>query len=300
MKQLVVCPELTNHCNFKCIKCPQSMYSVQGEECNSFTREKGYMSEKLLLIVKKNCKQYANEVSIGFFGEPLLHPSFNNFVSLMASEKTYELTLNTNWSLVTEKTMNVLKIFDEVRINLDTIDSTLYDKMCPGVVLDIKGNVSHDRLETISEKLEHWLSLPDHTQTRIVYTTSSFNENEREDFVNLWIPKLNKHDYVLTKYIISYGGIIQDNRITSNDCMIPDLPYFVVAWNGDCTPCNLDVDIALKGGNLYEYDDVEIICETNVWRENLKKIKEKRGICSKCVDANNWKENQIYGGIKND
>jgi MoaA/NifB/PqqE/SkfB family radical SAM enzyme len=258
------------------------------------------MSEELLFIVKKNCDKLAKELSIGFFGEPLLHPSFNNFVALMASENSYKLSLNTNWSLVTEKNMNVLNNFDEVRINLDTIDSFLYDKMCPGNVLDINGNVSHNRLDAISEKLDHWLSIPNHTQTRIVYTTSSFNENEREDFVRLWVPKLNKQDYVLTKSIISYGGIIQDRRITSNDCMIHDLPYFVAAWNGDCTSCNLDVDIALKGGNLYKYDDIETIYETNVWRENLKKIEEKRGICSKCVDANNWSENEIYMGMKDD
>jgi len=132
-----------------------------------------------------------------------------------------------------------------------------------------------------------------------VYNTSSFDEHEREDFVNSWIHKLNKHDYVLTKSIISYGGVIQDHRITPNECMIPYMPYFIVAWNGDCTPCNLGVDIALKGGNLYEYDDVAKLYETNVWRENLKKIKEKRGICLKCVDAKNWKETKIHMGVKN-
>ena len=296
MKNLVICPEFTNHCNFKCIKCPQSLYKKISIGRNSFYREKGYMPENLFNIVLKNVKKYAKEVSIGFFGEQMLHPKFNEFIKSLAYNKKYELTINTNLSLVTNKNIEILKLFDEVRINLDSSYSLLYNRTCPGTVLDINGNINHNRLETISKKLEYWLSLPDHSPTRIVYTVSSFNEHDKNQFVKLWLPKLTNKDYILMKSIISYGGIIYNLNIKNNICKIPQRLYFVISWNGDCTPCNLDVNLALKVGNLNKEKDIMLIIRSYKWKNIISHIKNKDGICLNCPDANNWTKNKQFKG----
>src|SRR4030042_133162 len=76
-------PELTNHCNFRCVYCPHSVYQKESAGGNRFDREKGYMSDELWSVVVENAAKYASYVGLGFFGEPLMHPEFRRYVELI-------------------------------------------------------------------------------------------------------------------------------------------------------------------------------------------------------------------------
>jgi len=253
------------------------------------------MSDELFNLTLENAEKYASLVTIGFFGEPMLHPKFADYVKAFPVKRSYSLALNTNWSLVTENNMDVLKRFDKVRISLDASYSALWGKLCPrGPILDLNGVLRQGRYDTITKKIEYWLRLPEHTPTKLVYVVSSINEHDREIFVREWRPKLGPRDSILTKSVLSYGGVMKDSHMKRNGCNIKSQPCFIVAWNGDCSPCNLDVNIELKAGNLLEVRDAKQITKGEGWRQVMSGIEQRVGICSNCFDANNWTENRTY------
>jgi MoaA/NifB/PqqE/SkfB family radical SAM enzyme len=258
------------------------------------------MSDELFNLVLENAKKYAQSVQIGFFGEPLLHPKFENYIKSFPINRSYTLELNTNWSLVTKKNLDTLRHFDCVIISLDASYPALWEKLCPGApVLDLNGVPCQDRYNTITDKIEYWLSLPGHAPTRITYVVSSINEHDKKNFVKKWRSKLGPHDHILTKSVLSYGGVMKDSHMKKNSCEVVSQYWFTIAWNGDCSPCNLDVNIELNGGNLLEVRDMKKITEGDKWKQITSKIRQKSGICSNCFDANNWTENKVYYGEKN-
>ncbi len=295
MRKYIIQPEFTNHCNYRCRFCPHSVYRKKSEGGNQFNREKGHMSDELFNLVLQNAEKYVKSVRIGFFGEPLLHPKFEDYIKSFPTNRCYSLDMNTNWSRVTKKNMDTLKRFDVVRISIDASYSALYEKLRSGApVLDLNGVPCRDRYSTITEKIEYWLSLPDHVPTILVYVVSSINEHDRKNFVKKWRPKLGPQDYILTKSVISYGGVMKDSHMKKNSCKIESQHWFTIAWNGDCSPCNLDVNIELNVGNLLEVRDMKKIIEGDKWKQIMSNIRQKSGICSSCSDANNWTENEIY------
>jgi sulfatase maturation enzyme AslB (radical SAM superfamily) len=288
-------PELTNHCNFRCVYCPQSVYGKESPGGNQFNREKGFMSDELWGLVLQNASKYAVYVCLSSIGEPLLHPAFQRYVEMIPRDRPYRLEIFTNWSLATRKNMETLKSFDCVRISLDASNSTLWEKLCPGgAALDLDGTPCQDRYDTIVKKIEYWLGLPDHPPTNLHCVVSSINEHETDLLVSKWRSKLGPRDSIWTKTVISYGGVIKDSHMSENPCNIPSCRLFLVAWNGDCTPCNLDANMEWKVGNLLDAKDMRRIVDRDRWRQALSKIRCKEGICANCFDANNRTEDRLY------
>jgi len=299
MKNLVMQPEFTNFCNFKCNFCPHSVYRSDSVSGNKFDREKGFMSEKLCNLFVENSNKYAKNVIIGFFGEPLLHPKFEKLVKLFPKKREYSIQLYTNWSLATKKNMEVIKAFDGVFISLDSSESDLWEKLCPGGdALNLDGKPSSQRYGTIKNKLEYWLKLTNRPPTQIVYVVSSLNEHDKEKFTKEWAPKLGLKDTILTKSVLSYGGVIKDKHMKENSCNVLCGDRFTVAWDGRCTPCNLDVNIGLNVGNLLKENDVGKIMKSTKWANIMQTIKNKDSICANCFDANNWTEHELHRNNK--
>ena len=293
-------PEFTNHCNFHCLLCPHSTYGKRSPTGNKFDREKGFMSEELFHVFLNNARQYAKTVVIGFFGEPMLHPEFGNFASRFPEGRNYKLILNTNFSLATKEQMEVLKRFDEVRISMDASNAILYEKLCPGgPILDLEGNNSKDRYLSLAEKVEYWLNLAEHPETRLIYVVSTTNKNDKEVFLDKWLPMMQRQDCVSTKIPLSYGGVMKDSLMERTSCRVPYEKRLTVAWNGDCSPCNLDVNMALHIGNLLKERDLGKILRGKVYRKVLRAMEKKEGICGNCLDGNNNKDNVDHWGQKN-
>jgi sulfatase maturation enzyme AslB (radical SAM superfamily) len=290
-------PELTNHCNFRCVYCPHSVYRKESAGGNRFDREKGYMSEELWSLVVDNAAKYASYVGLGFFGEPLLHPEFRRYVEMIPCRRRYGFDLFTNWSLVTRENMESLKHFDCVRISFDASYAELWEQLCPGgTVLDLDGGPSGDRYSTLVSKMEYWLRQPDHAPTNLHCVVSEANQHYTKQLIAKWRPRLGSRDYIWTKTIISYGGIMRDAHITANACDIPSSRKVSVAWNGDCTPCNLDVNLEWRAGNLAEARDIKRIVEADKWCRVVASIARKEGMCVICLDANNRSEDRFYYG----
>jgi len=292
-------PEFTNHCNFKCTFCPHSVYRKDSYSGNPFDREKGYMSEELFEVFLQNAHRHASSVVIGYFGEQMLHPKFEDFLRAFPKRRPYELVFFSNWSRATAQNMETLKVCDDVRISIDASTGELWEQLCPGgAVVDLDGKPGENRYDTLVEKIKYWLNLPGHPRTRLKYVVSSVNEHDRETFLLEWLPRLSPQDSIVTKSVISYGGVMGDAHMRENPCQVPDQNRLTVAWNGDCSPCNLDVNVALRIGNLRETPDMSALFKQDLFKTVREGMRTKTGICANCFDANNHTESKEYFGTK--
>lgn len=242
------------------------------------------MSDELFETILTNLEKYkTKEVVIGFFGEQMLHPRFVEYVCMFPKKRKYKLKLNTNMSLVTEDMMHQLGNIDEFRMSMESINAEEYEKLRPGGQFDV-----------IVEKMEYWLSLKHRPKTRIDYVTCSINKDEKSTFVDTWLHKMRKGDYILTKTVETYGGVVYDEHMSLHKCNVLKKNRITVAWNGDCTPCNLDVNIYHRIGNLLEEKDLRNILNNEKYKEVRRNIKQKKGICKNCFDASNNNEHEFH------
>jgi radical SAM protein with 4Fe4S-binding SPASM domain len=292
--------ELTNRCNFRCSYCPHSVRGHdQGDDLNTFDRPFGFMSQETFDLCLAGARNHAESVSFSFFGEQMLHPRFAELIFSIPRTRPYRLVTNTNGSLLTRLNIDALKRFDLVRFSLDSTDSASFERLRPGgAVLTVEGQRGDDRYETLTEQIECWLSLPDHPRTQLVYVTTDANQHDRQAYLDHWLPRMGPNDCVVLKSVISYGGVMEDAYMTEHPCTIPQDNRINVAWNGDCTPCNLDVNVALCVGNIHETPDLLEMTASDRYRQVMEDIRARRGICRNCRDANNHEESTLYPGVR--
>ena len=276
--------EFTNKCNFRCTLCPQSTYRKPSPGGNRFDRDKGYLSDEVFDAFLVNARKYAKRVTVGFFGEPMLHPKFSEYMTKLAESRSYKLTLFSNWALFADEMVPAIKGCDEVRISLDASNNELFQTLCPS-----------SEYYTIVGNIQQWLRVRNRPHTYLVFVTSSINQHDKGTFLRAWLPKLPKRDGVITKAAISYGGVMKDDYMYANTCNILQKRRMVVAWNGDCSPCNLDVNIDMNVGNVLRGGMAEIAASEQ-YASQLISIRHRSGICVGCFDSNNHRETVFHSG----
>jgi radical SAM protein with 4Fe4S-binding SPASM domain len=240
--------------------CPQSVYGDESEGGNQFNREKGYLSDEVFELFLDNARKYAKSVTVSFFGEQMLHPKSKAMLPAMMD-------------------------CDVVKISLDASNPETFNYVCPNGDYGV-----------IIVNIGRWLNIDNHPKTYLVFVTSSINKHDKQAFLDKWLPRLSKNDGIITKSVISYGGVMKDAYMSENACKVAGQNRLTVAWNGDCSPCNLDVNMEMNVGNILETNDVADIVDSRAYKYQLDVIRDKRGICSNCFDANNHRETVVHRG----
>lgn len=62
--------------------------------------------------------------------------------------------------------------------------------------------------------------------------TTEANKDDRQKYLDYWLPRMAPSDCVVMKSVISYGGVMKDPYVTENPCTIPEDHRMNVAWNG--------------------------------------------------------------------
>jgi sulfatase maturation enzyme AslB (radical SAM superfamily) len=246
------------------------------------------MPDALFHKAINSAHEHAMSLTIGFFGEQLLHKNFDALIqSVPRKDRKFVFILNTNWSRITEESLDTLRMFNSVRISIDSTDADKWESLCPGgPVLDHKGKVTGGRYQMLMDKIKWWLKIPQRPPTMLIFVTQDDNKAEAKAFGESWIPHLRKGDQAVTKTIITYGGVMLDPYMSNHGCTVAQGNRFTIAWDGRCTPCNLDVNLAMATHNLNTHSVPEII-NSPEWKTQLDNIKAKRGICANCFDAQN-------------
>jgi sulfatase maturation enzyme AslB (radical SAM superfamily) len=259
--------------------CPQSVYGDESEGGNQFNREKGYLSDEVFELFLDNARKYAKSVTVSFFGEQMLHPKCE-YMKRLAYGRKYKLILFSNFSLVTKAMLPAMMDCDVVKISLDASNPETFNYVCPNGDYGV-----------IIVNIGRWLNIDNHPKTYLVFVTSSINKHDKQAFLDKWLPRLSKNDGIITKSVISYGGVMSENA-----CKVAGQNRLTVAWNGDCSPCNLDVNMEMNVGNILETNDVADIVDSRAYKYQLDVIRDKRGICSNRFDANNHRETVVHRG----
>ncbi|MDO6476479.1 radical SAM protein [Alteromonas sp. 1_MG-2023] len=293
-KRLIVGLELTNACNFRCPICPQSYrYAKKPQPAGAaYDRAIGNISVAVFRRVVDECERVAKMVELNFFGEQTLHPKYHDFLDILAGRQHFQLVTNTNMSLMDEKTMRtwIHARMDQVRLSIDAIDSDVFDVARPGRVKDLSGkSIKTDRLKAIHDKMKLWFSMPDHRPTRLVFVESQYNKGQSQRFIDFWQPFLGERDEIIVKPVLSYGGKISDPSITHGSCNVWDLKMCQLDWQGNVSPCNLDVNMDLRLGNIMENSLYNIY-----YSDEARTLQKKTGCgndvtpCKTCTDSNFW------------
>ena len=281
--------ELTNNCNYRCPKCPR--------HGNDMKRKRGYADTERVKRLLDESFRIAKYVNFSFFGEPLLHPDFNDILEHTKNKPAgFKVVINTNLSLLTK---DIMKKFIECRLNqlrisVDAATNEVYDLVRPSAScknLDGVIMASKNRLHYIDEKLKFWFGLKNHTPTRHVMPVSSINKNEIKQYILKWHPLLSPRDSILLKSILTYGGKIKDSEITKNSCNVWSSKFLTIDWEGNVSPCNLDTDMNLIIGNVKDKSIMQMWKTSNYNTIKQKSIQQKIYPCKTCIDANNYTKN---------
>lgn len=260
--------ELTNLCNFKCKYCPHSYYKKE-HAGNIFDRKKGFINDEVFQTCNKFVKEYANFLTIGFFGEQTLHKDFCRYSNILNENRTYTMHLNTNFSHeLTDKIIQAYGCYDRIRISLDALDKETYDYLCPSV---------DGMFEKVTENIKNYLKIKNRPQVAIIFVRSEHNKDSEHDFVKFWKQFTKGNDIIVCKSVLSYGGVVLEGIRKQSICPIKERPVVNIAWNGDISPCNLDVNIEYNSGNIMTGFDIY---------KHMETIKNKQGICRNCEGTN--------------
>lgn len=278
--------EITNHCNFNCLYCPQ----------DKMTREKGFMDsskvkELLTALVENNI---TSKVHFHVMGEPLLHPQLIELCEY-AKKLGLSVALATNGSLLSkdkaralfetgidrlaisvdacsERAFEVLKrtplnfekYLDRIRSTVElkfetqartTIAIYNYMHMPHASLLGYDKSFDVNRLQDLSRSLKDWFSFAAQVSHRFGLSAIPHNVKDVK-------PRF--------RYELLPGVIVQNGVLHGWGAGTQRLPaligacfglqkQFAILWNGDFVMCCADYNGETVLGNVNERDIRDIM-----------------------------------------
>lgn len=269
--------EPTNICNLRCPFCPYK----------NMKREKGMMPLK---EYKKLVDEIAGHRLIEFwlqnYGESTLNPDFIEMIKYADQKGIYPIIYSTNCTTLDNKLAEEILTsgLDFLILSLDGATRETYEKLREGANYDkVVENIKNIYLK----KKELGLNSPG-LVLQIVYSNET--QDEIIAYAKQWAPYLTKTDQISLKEYNDFAGQVEIKTAREKDFQrMPCKVLFeniVILWNGDATPCCLDVEGKLGVGNVLQTSIAE------VWSgEKFKKLRgsvnngtfEGLELCRKCT-----------------
>ena len=326
--------EITNHCNFNCTFCPNSIMK----------RVRGYMDKSMFygIVDEIKEKRLANYICFHLMGEPLLHLDVNDFM-VFCKNRGLKTNLISNISLFNDKNVDhILKNVDYLEISLQSFNDESFKfrntkKFSFDQYIDLIKKIIEKKFFNLS-KTNISVTLIENSKNKIrnFKGNASFldsNETLKNFFNVYWLDFLIKisKDYnvqfnELTKlnykhlYHEFLPGIIFNTRCvtTWGNTMCGNKKKAIPAWrgkcnglhsqlgilwNGDVVPCCQDYEGNIVLGNVAE-TSLEQIMSTDYYKKmksGFKTGKLHHSFCKECKGGTNllsWVATQAYSFIK--
>lgn len=261
--------ELTNHCNLKCVMCPQPRQ----------TRTAGFMSLELFKSIIDQVKDFAEVIDLDLFGEILLHPKFDEFIRYGKSQGL-KMMVSTNIMLLNEKNSKRLidSGLDFITLSLDGAKKETFES--------IRLGGDFDRCVT---NIERFLEL---NQNKVFTTIQTINMKQTQNEVLEFVDKFKDHKADIVR-VIPYTSHDPTKRDLNCDFNYKDSNNhcaflwrtLVVTWNGKIVPCCQDWDDNIVLG------DISNSLVKDIWnghemvkmrRDHLKGDRRDYEICQGC------------------
>ncbi|MGQ9620051.1 MAG: radical SAM/SPASM domain-containing protein [Bacteroidales bacterium] len=278
--------EITNKCNLRCPECPTGSGQIK--------REQGFMTLELFGKLIEELKSKLLNINLYFQGEPMLHPEFFSFVSLV---RGIPVTISTNGHYLTDENIKNIVSSDLRRliVSLDGIDQQTYTEYRKGgdinrVTEGIKklSSVINEKRSTI--KLEIQFLVNRHNEHQIaevrkfaIETGAKFHLKSMQiitsDGFEKWLPFKEKY----RRYYKDKTGYRLKSSLKNSCFRLWMNP--VITWNGDVLPCCFDKDTRYVLGNITRSSFWEIWHGSNnrEFRNRLLSHRAGIDICRNCT-----------------
>lgn len=238
--------EPTNHCNLKCIMCPNGQDFIH--------TNKGYMEFELYQKIIDEIKPYASTVVLSVGGESLLHPQFTKMVKYATNNKIKTI-FNTNATLLDHRIAQDLLQSGITAINFsfDGYTKSMYEKARIGADFD---NTLNNIIEFLKLKKEQFENGPYCTISILKLELEACSDQAKNDFVRRFTGLI---DEIRIREVNSWGGAFKDTdtfshrdhdgfsapcaRLWSTAC---------ITWDGNIIPCVFNMNQEYRIGNLKE------------------------------------------------
>ncbi len=196
---LMLCLEITNVCNLRCIHCPYVEISRRKEYCPRFMD---------WTVYKKIADEASNFPDIIFRfvcdGEPMMHPDFMRMVEYAKKNGVGLIGVTTNGMFLSEDKANKLVELgcDIIEVSIDAFHKSTYEKIRIGGDFDlVVANTSRliELRNILKKNVKIFVSIIDQPGAR----------GEIAEFKKYW---QNKADKVLIRNLTSIGGLVKTNR----------------------------------------------------------------------------------------
>lgn len=278
-----VCIDISNFCNSACPFCSRTM---------SEHKLSGFMKKEMFYDIMHQLEKIktVQTISLGAWGEPMMHPDFDEFVDYI-KQKGYHLLMPSNFSLAAKHFDALLK-FDEITFSIEGHDKESYEFLRKNLNFETTYNnvVEFDRL--VKEHRQKGLPTPTRTINYILSKKSDVKK-----FIALWEPYVDKINIGRIG-----GGMAWDNKnkqieILSNnelsDIMLPvkrmegkkycahPFCFSAIKPNGKIALCCSDYNFDL---NLGDYKNIAKNFQKNRTLNKIRKEfeKGKLDICKNC------------------
>lgn len=269
----VVAVEVTNHCNLKCVMCPNPQMK----------RKRGYMKFDLFQQIVDEIKSFSPVVKLYTTGESLLHPRIFDMIQYLKETTDCSVVLSTNVTLFKDKVIEAL-------LDPATSPHTLQ--------LSIEGCTPQEyeyfrkgaKFEDVYKKLEAFSELKRNAHNCYPITQIHFLLTKKSDpvkFVRLWGRFC---DYISV-------SIMQPPQFKKIPNEIKDILYYpdptrkkicpqpfntvTISYDGRISACCGDFELILEMGNLEENRILEI-WNNKKYKELRKRLVKKEGEKTKC------------------
>ena len=238
--------EPTNHCNLKCIMCPNGAGMVR--------TEKGYLDYGLYVKIIDEIGSFASTIVLALGGESLLHPKFIDMVKY-ADKKRIRVCLNTNATMLNEEMSRLLlgSGLSNVSFAFDGFNKKTYESI----------RVGGDFEKTLNNILG-FLRIRKKLKSKKPYTvlsilkigTEGCKKNEKDAFLKQFDGLI---DEIRLRDVSSWGNTFKDSdKFTHDRYDVLWTPCsrlwssICVAWNGDVMPCIYNANHEYVVGNVKE------------------------------------------------
>jgi radical SAM protein with 4Fe4S-binding SPASM domain len=273
--------ELTSHCNYRCIMCPNKDLSKE---------EKGFMEWDLYRKILEEAQAFVFDINLAHRGESLLHPRLVEAVKSAKEEKMFT-RLHTNGSLLSENLSQELirAGLDRISFSFDGYDKETYEKIRKG------GNFD----QTVAN-IKQFLEIKKENGSKKPITNIEvidFENQNKHKFPETKDRFLQQFkglplDSFILKEMHNWAGRIEKDKRGKKYSICP-FPWnaLIIYWNGDVCPCTQDFFGEFIVGN------VNRTSLTDIWNgEEMRFLRKKLSegdieelkTCSRCDRV--WRE----------
>ena len=254
--------EITNNCNLNC------------DFCIKNKRNKEYLSFDNFRLLLNNIKGYTDYLYFHVLGEPLLHPSINEFIDI--ASKQFMINITTNGYLINKIKDN--KNIRQLNISLHSFNDQ-YNVSLNNYLNNIFDSIDQLIKNNTYVSLRLWVKNK-YYNNMIDYINKRYNTHLQYDIDNVTIKdKLfinNFHEFIWPD--------LDNNYYNENGTCYGLIDHIGILVDGTIVPCCLDSKGIINLGNIYSNDLDDVLKQDRVYNMiiNFKNHKKCEELCRHC------------------